>query len=190
MPQGRPTHPREQFLEQILQVLWLPVMERHQGIHEAMLRHTQRVLEGECWRVSFMPTAWSCGKSVTCSLWRPAQGWQQDNKSNVHSRPMMVSRSAQAAKHWGLTPGGGHSLLERCHALANSPQAAGPDYLGATMHTEMHQRHRVQNVKVLKSAEAPACTAAAAGLKAALQWFIHASWLPKYQPRSLFMACS
>ena len=43
----RPTHPREQILEQDFLVLWLPVMERHQGIHKAMLQHMQGVLEGE-----------------------------------------------------------------------------------------------------------------------------------------------
>ena len=47
VPQMRPTHPREQILEQNFLVLWLPVVERHQGIHKAMLQHMQRVLEGE-----------------------------------------------------------------------------------------------------------------------------------------------
>ena len=36
-----PTHPHEQFLEQDSQVLRLSVMERHQGIHQAVLQHTK-----------------------------------------------------------------------------------------------------------------------------------------------------
>ena len=50
--------------------------------------------------------------------------------------------------------------------------------MGATMHSQPHQRHCVQRAEALMSTGAPACTAAAAGL-AAQQWGSQAHWLPK-----------
>ena len=123
MPQVSPTHPHEQFLEQDFQVLWLPAMERHQGIHEAMLQQTQG-----CWRVNAVPTSLELQES--CDLQPLAAS------TRLAARQAFKVKCAQQA-HDGQQECSGRQALE------GSPQAVATACLKVSMHWQTPHRLQV-----------------------------------------------
>ena len=117
----RPTHPREQFLAQGSQVLWLPVVERHQGIHDAMLQHTQGSL-----RVNTVPTTLELQN--ICDL--------QPLTASTKLRSSKVKCAQQAYD--------GQQECSGRQALGGSPQTVATACLNAAMHWHTHHRLQVQ----------------------------------------------